>query len=162
MKQLQQHFNHLRKQEQLMIAGCILAVVLYLVYFLLLTPLSENRQRLESQYRNSLQTLQNIDHLAQEYRILLKKGAAKSDRQTTKLSTIVDRSAADNQLIIKRYQPSVMGGAQVRFENVAFVKVIAWLYEMEALHRVALQDLSITGGSESGLVNVSVRLNRAG
>lgn len=160
MNKIQQHFKHLRKQEQLTLAGCILLLAAYLVYFLLWSPLAENRQRLENQYLQSRQTLQNVGMLAQEYRVLANNGAAKTPKEKTNLSILADRSAAQHKLIIKRYQPSATGGAQVRFENVAFVNVIAWLYEMEALHRVTLQDLSITSGNDSGMVNVSVRLSR--
>lgn len=160
MHAIEKHFTRLNKKEQLLVIGCGVLLLLYLLYYLLWSPISSQHEGLQTQRQQAHLQLREVTLLAQKYRELIKTGTGESAPKQINLSKVADSSATAHQLQIKRYQPSALGGAQVRFENVAFGGLVGWLHEMEAVHKVSIQDISITGASDSGLVNVSVRLGK--
>ena len=160
MSSLLQKFHQLKSHEQLMLVGCAALVLLYLLYLLLWSPLTAQREQWEQRNQVAQESLGKVRQLAGEYQALVKSGAKKSGASRVNLSRIVDSSVASNGLAMRRYQPSANGGAQVRFENVAFNNLIGWIHEIETQHRVLIKDLSITKGSAIGLVNASIRLSQ--
>lgn len=160
MNKFQQHFLSLSNRQQVFWVGGFFGLIVVLVYFSFWRALVDEHQQLDQQYSVSKQRLQKVEQLVREYKALNKAGGSKQVAPRENLSKIADSSAANNQLLIKRYQPTANGGAQLRFENVVFENVIGWLYEMETVLNISLQDISITNGREESLVNVSVRLSK--
>jgi len=161
MNKLQQRFLNLSNKQQVLWVCVIFFLFVVMIYFSVWRALSEEREQLNQQYSVSKQRLTKVEQLAKEYKALNKAGSEGQAVQHVNLSKIADGSAANNQLLIKRYQPTANGGAQLRFENMVFENVIGWLYEMEVVHNISLQDISITNGREESLVNVSVRLSKS-
>lgn len=160
MNKFQQRFLSLNNRQQVFWVGGFFCLLVILIYFSFWRSLADEHQQLDQQYSVSKQRLQKVEQLVREYKALNKAGSSKKVTTRANLSKIADNSAANNQLLIKRYQPTANGGAQLRFENVVFENVIGWLYEMETVHNISLQDISITNGREESLVNVSVRLSK--
>lgn len=157
---MKEWFNNLRRQEQILLLVGAAAVALYIVFFWLLGPMSVSIANLQQQNRAAAETLVEVKQLAQEYQQL--QGGTTAARPTGNLTRIVDTTVKNHQLAMSRFQPSASGDAQVRFENAPFNHVVAWLNELETENGILIKDISITPGTASGLVNVSVRLNKNG
>ena len=136
------------------------AVALYVVFVWILAPMSESIDNLQRQNQAAALTLAEVRQLADEYQRL--QGKTTAVKQTGSLTQVVDVTVKNNQLKMSRFQPSSSGDAQVRFENAPFNNVVAWLNELEVENSVLIKDISVTPGTASGLVNVSVRLNKNG
>ena len=149
-------FNELKPRAQLLLLGGACVLVIYLFYLLVWQPVSNAKDRVILSNRVAIEDLQDIRALAAEYRQLERSGGQRVSGQN--LSQIVDSSAARYQLSMSRFQPSSSGDVQIRFDNVSFNAIIAWLYDLESNNAVGVKDLSINPGNASGLVNVSVRL----
>lgn len=157
---VQQRFNLLPRREQILLAAVTAVLLVWLVIVLLWRPLDQARDTLSAQNQAAGASLANVRALAAQLRGLEQSGASRSRASGESLPTIVDNSVAANQLKMKRFQPSASGDVQVRFENAVFNQVLAWLLQLEMEEGVSVRELSITQGSGSGLVNVSVRLHQ--
>lgn len=158
---MKQWFNNLRRQEQLMVlvGGAVVAV--YVVFVFILGPMADTRDKLQRQNQAAATTLAEVKALAEQYR-RLQGGGSPTPATGGSLTRIVDTTVKHNQLSMSRFQPSSSGDVQVRFENALFNNLVAWLNELEVENGVLIKDLSITPGSGTGLVNVSVRLSLNG
>ena len=156
---MQQWFNGLERKEQLMLLLAAALVFLYVVFYLILTPMSASVAELNARNQQAQVSLQNVEALAQEYTQLQQSGAGKKSSKTN-LTRLIDSTVKSNGLTMNRFQPSSSGDVQVRFENAEFNNILAWLHELENGNAVLIKDLSVSPGSASGFVNVSVRLRQ--
>ncbi|MGK0500133.1 MAG: general secretion pathway protein M [Oceanicoccus sp.] len=156
---MQQWFNNLTRQEQLMLVIAGAAVFVYLLFVLVLRPMSASADNLLLQNQRTAESLQTVRALAAEYKQLQKNGPVTSSAKQN-LTRLIDNTVKKNELVMSRFQPSSSGDVQVRFENSVYADVIAWLNEVEVSNGINIKDLSISPGNASGLVNVSVRLRQ--
>ncbi len=158
LEKLQQQLS-LRDQAMLaLLAG---ALALYVIYQLLLHPLTQANQRLETQNAAAQQSLAAVTQMADELRALQQGAVHGAGEPSENLTQLVDRTVAEQGLRMSRFQPGSNGDVQVRLDNMAFDLVLRWLNELESAHAVAIRELVIAPGSAPGLVNVSARLFRA-
>ncbi len=160
MTNMKQWFNNLRPHEQWMLLLTGILLVSYLLYALAWQPLKASQTSLAQKNTLASATLREVKRLSQEYLALKASGNSAKAASGGSLASIVDSSVAKNQLTMSRFQPSASGDAQVRFENAGFDAVLAWLHQIETEHGIAVRDLSISKGSATGLVNVSVRVGK--
>ena len=163
--QLKHIFNTRSRHEQLLLLLLAAVLLAWLLVMGVLHPLADRQHRLAQQNQVALQALAKVKQMSADYQRLRSSDNAgvnhnNSNNHRVHLSNIVDTSVADNELTMRRYQPSASGMAQIRFENMPFDKLIAWLYEVEFTHALVVRDLSMTQGSSSGLANMSVRLGQ--
>ena len=158
---MQQWFNNLQRNEQLMLLVGAAAVTVYLLYVVLWRPMATSVDTLQRQNQAAEKSLHNVKRLVTEYRQLQGSGAGKRGSRQN-LTRLIDSTVKKNELTMNRFQPSSSGDVQVRFENAVFNNVLAWLNELEAGNGVIVKDLSISPGAASGLVNISVRLRQGG
>ena len=157
---MRQWFNNLERQEQLMLMLLAAVLVVYVFVAFLWRPMSQSVSDLQLSNERSSESLAKVNVLADEYQALVKTGANSGSKQN--LTRLIDSTVKQNQLSMSRFQPSSSGDVQVRFENAVYDNIIAWLHALETAHSVRVKDLSITMGSQSGIVNVSVRLRKDG
>ena len=157
--QFQQWFNNLPRKEQTMLLIGGGAVLVYIVFVLVLAPMSKSVSELQRKNQVAAETLAEVQRLAAEYKQLESNGGGKPAASRGSLTRLVDSSVQSNQLTMSRFQPSSTGDVQVRFENAVFNNIVAWLNDIEVVNGVMIKDLTISPGSADGLVNVSVRLN---
>ncbi|ARN74846.1 type II secretion system protein GspM [Oceanicoccus sagamiensis] len=156
---MQQWFNNLRRQEQLILLFGSFVVLAYLLFVVILSPMSDSVSSLQQQNTQAAESLVAVKALAKEYKSLQKSGAGKSGAKQN-LTRLIDATVKSNQLTMSRFQPSSSGDVQVRFENAVFNDIVAWISLLENDHGVMVKDLSINNGAATGLVNVSVRLRQ--
>lgn len=158
---MQQWFNNLKRNEQLLLLAAALLIFLYVVFYLVLRPMSASVEDMTVRNQQAEQSLQAVQQLAVEYKQLQTSGGG-SKTSEQNLTRLIDGTVKSNQLTMNRFQPSSSGDVQVRFENAVFKNILAWLYQLEYGNGVQIKDLSVSPGAASGLVNVSVRLRQGG
>lgn len=156
---IQQWFNRLKRQEQILVLILAVVLVAYLLVVMVFRPMSQQINSLALQNQQSVETLAAVKALAAEYQLLQKSGAARHQSKQN-LTRLIDTLVKKHQLSMSRFQPSSSGDVQVRFENAAYSHILAWLHDLEHNHGVLIKDLSITMGGVSGIVNVSVRMRQ--
>lgn len=157
---MEQWFNNLKRNEQLMlmVGGAFLLV--YLLFMLLWQPVARSADNMQQQNEISRESLQKVRVLAEQYAKLKKSGTKGASGTDQSLTRTIDKTIKKNKLTMSRFQPSSSGDVQVRFENASFSNILAWLHELENDKGILVKDLSISPGVASGLVNISVRLRQ--
>ncbi len=156
---MQQWFNNLKRQEQILLLVGAACVALYLIFVVVMAPMSSAVDKLEQQNRNASAKLASVKQLAAEYKAL-EASSSRTQSSGANLTRIVDNTVQSNNLSMSRFQPSSRGDVQIRFENAVFNNLLAWIHELETEHAVVVRDLTVSPGSGNGLVNVSVRLRQ--
>lgn len=145
------------RREQITVAVLIPVLLIVLVWSAWL-PLSQARDQQRQAYRAETERLARVQALAERYRQLQAAGN-QGTGQRGSLAQLVDRTAAEFELRMARFQPTSDGGAQLRFDNAEQEAVLRWLYHLENEQGVAVSELSIATGASAGRVNVSLRLD---
>lgn len=153
-------FDSLTQREQLSLLVMGLALALYLVYMMLLSPLGTARDNLVQQNRGVSESLQRVDVMVSQILQLRDSGAASNNRRN--LTTLINRSTDQLGLPVSRLQPNSRGEVQVRLEGASFDDLLSWLYQMEYRQSLLVREISITQGGDTGRVNATVRLAQAG
>ena len=152
-------FNSLTRKEQLLLLLCSVVVTVYIVFFVILRPLYRSASAYEVQNGVAVASLKNVKALALEYKSLAATGVAEGASSKQNLTLIIDKLVKENELQMKRFQPSSSGDVQLRFENSPFGKILALLNQLENEYSVSIKDLSVSKGSLEGSVDVSIRLS---
>lgn len=156
---MRQWFSSLTQREQLSLLLLGGALALYLVYMLLVAPLTNARDDLARQNRSVAESLQRVDVMVSQILALREGGASAS--QSRNLTALVNRSTAALGLQVSRLQPNSRGEIQVRLEGVPFDDLVDWLHRMEMRERLLVRELSVTQGGSAGRVNATIRLAQA-
>jgi general secretion pathway protein M len=156
---MQHWFYSLKRQEQIVLLFGIVVVFSYLLYMVVLRPLSAAVERLEQKNEVASRSLNVVEALSREYQSLKKSGSEATEGKQN-LTRLIDTTVKNNTLTMTRFQPSSSGEVQVRFENAVFDNILSGLHELEVGNGIVIKDLSVTNGSATGLVNVSVRLRQ--
>ena len=152
-------FANLDQREQLSVLLLGIALVLYLLYMLVWSPLDDRRDELKLQNTAIAESRVRVDAMVSQLLQERKKGPATGSRN---LTTEINESTRRYSLPVKRLQPNSRGEIQVRVENAAFNKVMQWLYEVEYSKGLLVRELSLTQAGAVGHVNVTVRVAQAG
>ncbi len=157
---MKQWFAGLTQREQLSLLIMGLAIALYLVFVLILGPLTEARDRMAQQNQGVAESLQRVDVLVSQILHLRESGADSGARRN--LTSMINRSTSSLGLQVNRLQPNSRGEVQVRLENAIFDDLVAWLHQMEYGESLLIREISVTQTGSSGRVNVTVRLAQGG
>ena len=153
-------YASLKQREQLSLLLLAAAMGIYLVYVVIWSPLSNNRDEMFLQNQSVATSLVRVDTMVSEVLLLRESGAGKSKKRN--LSALINQSTNRMNLKVSRLQPNSRGEIQVRLENVSFDDFLAWLYEMEYGEGLFLREISVTRSGSLGRVNASVRLAQGG
>lgn len=159
---MKQWFLSLTQRERVMVQAAASVVGIFLLYLLIVEPISSTYEKNKKNVASSMETLQWMRTAAQEVK-KLSGGRATTGRTKGKqfvLST-VDRSAKNAGLasVMKRVQPESDTGVRVWFENAPFDKLIKWLSIIEFKHGLYVNEINIEKTESTGLVNVRVFLD---
>lgn len=155
---MKQWFAALTQREQLSLLIMGLAVGLYLIFVLLMAPLSQARDRMALQNAGVAESLQRVDVLVSQ--ILYLRESGETGTTNRNLTSLVNRSTSSHQLQVNRLQPNSRGELQVRLENAVFDDLIAWLYQVEYKEGLRVLETSITQAGSVGRVNATIRLSQ--
>lgn len=152
-----QHFCRQSKRDQIAMLAGLVAVLIYAAYWLAYWPLTQALQ--QSTLRNQVlaQQLIEVQALTQQ---LQQANEQQPRQQSVSLADVVDRSLRAHQLALRSYQPGANQDAQIRLENVAFDRLLAWLYDLEINQQIRLRELTLAAASTEGHVAVNLRVQQ--
>ena len=157
---MKEWFYQLNQREQLSLLLLGLALLLYLLYILVLSPLESQREQLIAQNSAVTQSQGRVDAMVSQL-LQLRQGGAKAGAKRN-LTSVINQSTSRLQLPVMRLQPNSRGEIQVRIENASFNDVLKWLNEMEYTESLLVREVSVTPAASAGRVNITVRIAEAG
>ncbi len=157
MNQVLNFLNKYNRRDQMLILGCGIAVVLYLLWLMVLTPIQNKRDQLLAANVASTQTLGRVQIVAAQIQQARNAGANVSNDN---ISSLVDSTLRANGLSMSGFQPGANGEARVRLDRAAYGPLMQWLYEIEFKQGITVSDLSIAATNDPGQVTVNLRLQR--
>lgn len=153
-------FLALNQREQMSLMALALAVVVYVLFEFVWSPLAEQRENLAQQNVAIAESLVRVDAMVSELQQLRDSGAQVGAKRN--LTRLINQSTTRLKLAVSRLQPNSRGEIQVRLENAAFDDVLKWLHEMEYREGLLVREVSITQAGSTGRVNATVRMAQAG
>lgn len=157
MNQILSLLNKYNRREQMMILGCAVVLVLYLVWLLVLTPIQKKRDQLYQANTTSTQTLGRVQIIAAQIEQLRSQGTMNADEN---INGLIDSSLRNNGLQMSGLQPGSNGEVRVRLDRAAYQPLMQWLYEMEYKQGIRVTDLSVASTNDPGQVTVNLRLQK--
>ena len=158
MNQLLNFLNKYNRREQMLILGCGVAVALYLLWLVVLTPIQSKRDQLLAANVASTQTLGRVQIAAAQIQQARTAGANVS---TDNISGLIDTTLRANGLSMSGLQLGANGEVRVRLDRAAYGPLMQWLYEIEFRQGITVSDLSIAATNDPGQVTVNLRLQKA-
>ena len=153
MKDWFYRFNTREQMSLLLLGG---ALLLYLVYVLLWSPLDGRRDDMAQRNVAAAESLQRVDGMVSEILCLREAGGSAAPRRN--LTGLINQTTASAGLTVTRLQPNSRGEVQVRMESVAFDAVMVWLNVLEIREGLLVQEVSLSQSGDGGRVNATVRL----
>ena len=157
---MKEWFSQLNQREQLSLLLLSLALLVYLLYILILSPLESEREQLIAQNSAVIESQGRVDAMVSQL-LQLREGGAKAGAKRN-LTSVINQSTSRLQLPVMRLQPNSRGEIQVRIENASFNDVLKWLNEMEYTESLLVREVSVTPAASAGRINITVRIAEAG
>jgi general secretion pathway protein M len=74
------------------------------------------------------------------------------------IATLVNTSAQENKLTIRRYEPAGDDGVKVWLEGAPFNTVVKWLYQLEGGYGIRAAEFTLERADEPGKVSARLTL----
>jgi general secretion pathway protein M len=155
---MEQWLRQFNVREQWALLLCVAAVILYLLYVAIWSPVREMRADMSVQNMRVAVSLQRVQELAAELQQLRSSAAP---GRASNLNQVINTTTAQQGIAPTRIQPSASGDTQIRFEDVTFAGLLRWLHQLEFEEGLAIREVSINQGARGGLVNASIRVGKS-
>lgn len=147
-----------RREQTILLVGA-LAVLLYLLWMVVISPLQQKRDQQLASNAAASAALGRVEVMALKIDKMRTQDRARNNRDSGNISQLVDRSLRANGLSMSGFQPGTQGEARVRLDNVNYAPLMQWLYDLEYKHDVAIRELTMAAGNQPGQVTVTIRLS---
>ena len=141
----------LNTREQKLIASLSGVFVIFLLYSFIWQPLNENIEKGQKKLSRQQELLSWVSSETTRYKAASKNSQGKSSAGS--LSSIINRSAKQNNLTITRVQPQG-SDIQVWIDNVAFKQLLSWLQQLSNDQGIQVKAIDLTRGEQAGQVRV--------
>jgi len=158
MNEFKQWFLDQSPRDQMMLSVGGVAVLLYILIFMILFPMQNDLERSERRNAVSLQEQEEVRQLAGQ---VLARQQTGQEVGSQNLTSLLNDSTRQFGLTMENVQPSG-NSARVRLGASDFNKVLSWLNEMENKHGLQISDLTITADRSPGVVQVNLQLAQGG
>ena len=143
------HGLNIREQRLVLISGVCVSV--FFLYSLIWVPLNDNLAKTEKTLANRQALLTWVSENTARYQSVQSLSGNKPS--TGSLSSIVNRTANQQQLTITRMQPQ--GELlQVWLDSVPFTQLLLWLEQLANKEGLQVQAIDLTKGDAQGEVRV--------
>jgi general secretion pathway protein M len=147
MKAWWQQLN-IREQRLVMAMASVMGV--FILYSFIWQPLNENLVKAEKKLLRQQALLEWVGENTARYQQSVKGGSSQSKGS---LSSIVNRTAKRNNIVITRMQPQG-DDLQVWIDEVSFSQLLLWLEQLAANEKLQVKGIDLTRGEKSGAVRV--------
>jgi len=155
---------NLNPRERTMVISAGVVVLVALVYLLALAPFYraiDHRSERVARKQADLAWMQSVSGELEE---LAASGASSAEPSADSLVVLVDRTSREAGLggKVAGQTPTGDAGIRVRFEQAPFDALVRWMATLEQRHGILIDSASVDRTGQSGLVNASIVLARAG
>lgn len=158
MDQIKTWWNEASPRDQLSVVVLGVAVILYVGYSFILTPVMTMRDNQEQRVESQLAAYERVKNLAAQWK--LHQTAGKNTNRAATIEKAVEASFATHGLRVSGFDASGRSGIRVRFDNVAYETFIAWAHDLEISQGLKMKDVSIAGTSSPGMVSASILIQK--
>ena len=151
-------FYRFNRREQIILLWGALAVTLYILWQLVISPIQHMTQTQIERNKNLAVTVAQVQTLAAT--LLTSDSPRKTRASGGSIAELVDRTLGAHALRMSGFNPGSNGEVRLRLENVSFSGLSQWLHELEFKHAVQVRELSVNTTSTPGLIAVNVRLRK--
>ncbi len=141
----------LNQREQKLVLTMGSAITIFLLYGLVWQPLNENLTSTEKKLASRQALLTWVADNTARYQSVKLSGGKKTSSGS--LSSIINRTANQQQLTITRMQPQG-DTLQVWLDSAAFTQLLFWLENLANNEGLRVQSIDITKGDKEGEVRV--------
>lgn len=134
------------------------AVGLYILFMVVLAPVQDMRAKQEIKNNALRGSLENVRGLAAQ--VMAQKSSGGNTNKRGSIENTVQQTVSANGLQVSSMSASGKDGVRLRFDEARFENVLKWLYEMEVKQNFRVKDLSVSSGSNPGLVSVNLRIHK--
>ena len=123
-------FFKLSYRDQILLLFTMFILFLFVVWFLILTPISDQRDEMSRRNELSRASLSRVDEMVSELKRLNVTQSSASQRGSSTAG--INASASRYGLKISRLTPNSLGEIELRLENVKFSELIRWINYVES------------------------------
>ncbi len=155
---MKEKWQQLNKREQLLTACMAIFVVFFLLYSFIWQPMNEGITKTEKKLASQQELLLWLN----EKTALLKQSGQnnKANRGNSSLSSIVNRTAPRNNIVITRTQPKG-DDIQVWIDQAVFSAFLKWLDQLAVVEGLQVKAIDLSNTEQAGVVKVrSLQLGR--
>ncbi|WOJ94907.1 type II secretion system protein GspM [Congregibacter variabilis] len=151
-------FERFSLRDQLALLIMLSVVFVYVVVLFVVRPLGQARQELSARNAATAAVLQRVDAMATEIQSLRGAQSDGGTASSVNLSASLNESASRYLLRVSRLQPNSQGSVQLRFESAPLEAFLRWIYELETLQGLRVDDVSLSQTSNAGVVSATLRV----
>lgn len=157
---LQKKFESMTSREQMLVQWMAVVAGILLLYFIFWLPAAAYMKQAE----DTLAQREELITLIQKNRAVLQSSAAaqsgdKKVLDSQQLVSMVTNMAKQNQLELKRFEPSGDNKVKVWVEKVPFNNMIAWLTQLQQKLNIRVEQVTIDKDDQDGLVSARLTLS---
>jgi len=147
-------------REKLMILSAGGLTIIFVLYFLVLTPLLEEREDARRDYRRMAGDASQVFSGLSMMQTFDTESNRAVQGQNESLELLLSRTAGARGLEIIRLQPSASGGLTVWFDAANPQTLMTWLTELEQQYAVLVQRADLRKRPEGGGLRGNVEMMR--
>lgn len=144
-------WQQLNSRERSLVQIMGTAIVIFVLYSLVWQPLNTKLAAAEKTLSSRQDLLTWVEEQTTRYQSI--KPNARGKKTTGSLSSIVNRSASQHQLVISRMQPQG-DNLQVWLESAPFTQLLYWLEHLANNEGLQVQAIDLAQGDNAGEVRV--------
>ncbi len=160
--QMNRWLQQLAPRERLLVLTAGVLVVIALIIVIGIRPVVNGKVLAERRIDQKLEMLQDLERVGGRFGPVSGTAATLATGATQSLVVLVDRTTRSHGLgaYLKRNQPDGASKIRLRFENVPFDGMVAWLAQLQSEFALITVSASIDTAQETGRVNCNLVLAR--
>ncbi|MEF1308712.1 type II secretion system protein M [Vibrio mytili] len=150
--QVQTWWSSISQREQRLMLGCCVIVVIGILYWGLIQPVTQRAELAQSRIKSEKQLLVWVQDKANDITALRKSGGVTYSNQP--LNQLISSSARRFKVELIRVQPR-NESVQVWIKPVAFNQLVDWLRYLKEQQGIEVEFLDIDRTEQAGMVDVN-------
>jgi len=156
MEQITEWYNSLDERDQKITLIALVGLVMFLIYFVLLSPLNGSVDDLKTKVLSQQKT---VDWMKQQITLIRGSDSASGQSQSSlPLASIVNSTTSAHSLPVSRRDSKSPNEMQVWFDNIPFNSFLRWAAEIKSKHGVKILTANIRSRERDGITSISVKL----
>ncbi len=155
VQDIERRYRSLSDRDQSIVNVMVVAVALFLLYQLIISPAYTYLSDASRQYKNKLEGYEWMASKKDETKALLSE---KTSSREGSLLSVASNTAKRYKLSFTNFEPDGDERLRLRLENIKFNDLVSWLGELELKQGVSAVDIAMDGGTSAGYVNVRLTL----